>query len=736
MFKQLCIATILAICADLCTSTVEAKPATIQDLRLDRSDLVEKDHHHHSSSSRGPRGKRGKRGKRGSTGHEGSTGPSGSIGRQGPQGPQGIPGQQGPTGATGATGPQGPTGPVGPTGATGPHGHKGEKGDRGHSGHRGKRGPRGKDGKDGKDGLPGRDGKNASGFAPLSCDIFVDGSTALADHDQTGSIAAPFSSIQKAVDKARFVACTSCKNCKTVNILIAAGCYNLGDADEDAVISIVGPTKVNLIGLGPVAIGHFSDCACQPSSDQTPVSINWSPSVCDLTSGVRPTLTITTLNTMADSMTPYQSYSNKFRVSGSINISSNACGNDICEASTETSTSTSTTTNGVHYRHKSSDKVRVHQDGDMTRKHSSSDFAGNTFFDARHRSKDEVKFSSSTSVTRKHKSGNRYKNSSGSIWESGTSISVHESADHGTRERSSYKWHQTSSGRKSGTSSSSTTHYSVESRPRKGYHVSDLEKKPITQKSKKKSHHKKSYGRPSKVKGKKRVEKGILDFFAMGGEQKPVNEPQVMFDIPAGSCQAGECDLCCGSLIGSCLPAELHLNGEVFGDLNVSGVAMLYLYKSRIHGFLAAPNSDLVVAERTRFDNTATIHYYGYIFGNEFLGGVTVTDQGMWDYLGRPECTKDEGAGCNSLFLTGFIDNFFCGNFTGPPGAVFGYDPLTGCSFVSNGGNVVGGASAESLVSYCVDASACPPVVSSCTPGLPAGCAVTTECTGCPLCTP
>src|SRR5262249_45004224 len=118
-------------------------------------------------------------------------------------------------------------------------------------------------------------------------------------------------------------------------------------------------------------------------------------------------------------------------------------------------------------------------------------------------------------------------------------------------------------------------------------------------------------------------------------------------DCP-GACQVA--DLCCTQ---GCLPAELSFNGELFGDLAVTGEAMLYFNRARIHGFVAAPNSDIVVAERTRFDELVTINFYGTIITSEFLNGITLTGCALLD-----PC-------CISVFLQGFFTTFITGPVTG-----------------------------------------------------------------------
>ncbi len=703
----------------LCVSTVDAADANLLNFSLNRDDLVEKKAKCSSSSSssdeRGPRGHRGPRGKigcngpqglqgiqgpKGTTGTAGPAGATGAVGPQGPQGPQGVPGVAGATGAVGPTGPQGPQGIKGATGATG------AKGDKGCRGKRGKRGHSGHDGCDGKQGEPGPQGRDGIAIVnPLSCDVFVDSCTLLPEHEQTGSISAPFATIQRAIDKAKFANCTSCKNCKTVNILIAAGCYNLGS--EQSMINITGPTKVNLIGLGPVTLGETGGCACQPDGENSGVSIYWQPIVCDVNSGIRPTLTITTLNTIADSITPYQSYANKFRISGNVMVVSKACGNGDCSASTSSSHSSSTTENGVHYRYHESNGVRVHSDGDMTRWHSSTNRASNSDFSYVSSSTDETRHGRS-STNRKHSGNNILFTDSGSTWANNSSVRVHVGRDNGRMHRSENKLYRSSSGSERYDHNSTSTHFTRGDYPSDAYStghqvagkVKNGKKKAVVKG--KKANAKKAKVKfakvNGKVKGKKKVEKGVFDFLGLAAKKDVALQAE---DVEG--CGGGCCDLCYASLVvsdcGTCLPAELHLNAEVFGDLNVTNVAMLYIYKSRIHGYVNAQESDLVVAERTRFENAVNIHYYGFVSYSEILQGVTVSGTHLWD---GGECGEGEcgGANCNSLFLKGFFNTFFCGDFSGPEGSCFTYDPVTGCSFVKNNSQLLGDAELCPLVSY------------------------------------
>ena len=747
MLKRFCTLTFLAACMQLCTRTVDADNANqgnLFDFSLDRSDLIQKSkkqgHRGSISNDSSERGKRGCRGPRGPRGLQGLQGIQGIPGVQGMQGPQGDVGPQGPQGD------QGPQGPKGEHGEHGKHGEHGERGCRGEKGERGCRGKTGKDGRDGKDGCNGKDGLNGKDGVspivnPLCCDIFVDGCTQVPAHDQTGSIGSPFSTIQRAVDKAKFADCTSCKNCRTINILIAAGCYNLGDDDDQSTINISGATKVNLIGLGPVSLGDFSACACQPEGDDARVSIVWSPTVCDVTSGIRPTLTITTLNTIADSITPYQSYANKFRISGDVMVTANACGNDSCSASTHTSHSSSTTTNGVHYKHHSSGGVRLHSDGNMTRYHSSTNRASNSDFSQKNHSSDETKHRGSS--TKKHHSGSSlFFTDSGSTWASDSSVNVHLGKDSGTMHVSENSLYRNKSGSEKYGHKSDTTHFSRSNLP-SGMHgsssnrvagkVKNHQKYGTHKKAKDKKANvkaKKVKNVDAKVKGKKNVKKGFLDFLKgskmkEGVEISSAQQPQAQDPACTFNC----CDFCDASQVHpcttcDCLPGELHLNAEVFGNLSVTGVAMLYIYKSRIHGYVNAQMSDLVVAERTRFDKTVNINYYGFVSYCEILDGVSLSGTSLWDYANG---VAPGGPQCNSVYLVGFFNTFFCGDFCGPTGSEFIYDPVTGCSFVNNGGTLCPTATAAPLVTYCFTPCVVggpSGTVTSCTPG-------GTPCVGC-----
>lgn len=102
-----------------------------------------------------------------------------------------------------------------------------------------------------------------------------------------------------------------------------------------------------------------------------------------------------------------------------------------------------------------------------------------------------------------------------------------------------------------------------------------------------------------------------------------------------------------------CIPAELHLNAEVFGNVNVDGVAMLYFYKARIHGDVNAGDSDLVVSERTRFDGQVEINFYGTVMGSEFLNGIIFTGCQLYD-----PC-------CISIRLQGFFTTYISGVLSG-----------------------------------------------------------------------
>ena len=374
-----------------------------------------------ATGARGATGAAGATGAMGLAGAKGETGAKGATGANGVVGATGVPGA---AGLKGATGDRGATGPVGATGAIGALGVTGKSGIDGKAGATGEKG---RDGATGAIGLQGATGvtgpKGDSGvLAPLSSDLFVDGCTRGSQGEQDGSIGRPFKTIEQALSAAKALTTTS--EDKVVTILIASGSYS----GTDGTILITGNAKIALIALGPVYIGGID-----PSGANSPVGIKWVPTWANSQLGRRPTLTITSLNSFADAITPHQSYSNKIRITGGIEIST-ANANDVSDA------------------------------------------------------------------------------------------------------------------------------------------------------------------------------------------------------------------------------AELHLSAEVYGDLQVYGKVMLYVYKCRFHGMVWAEESDLVVAERTRFDQSIHIHFYGTVLQSEIMNGVEVTGCSLWDQ-----------ASC-SIALHGFFVTYFKGDFKGVSG--------------------------------------------------------------------
>jgi hypothetical protein len=177
--------------------------------------------------------------------------------------------------------------------------------------------------------------------------------------------------------------------------------------------------------------------------------------------------------------------------------------------------------------------------------------------------------------------------------------------------------------------------------------------------------------------------------------------------------QDGDCDFCtfdpaCGDSLPCCsdgmvgnfvccpgacdAPAELNISAEVDGGVFVNGIVMLYFYKARIHGSVEAPNSDIVIAERTRFDSEVFIHFYGTVIGCEIQEGVTVTSVQLWD------------PACLSITLQGFFLTNFQGFFVGPdvptgPCAPFMFDSVT-CNYFF-------GQDFDPLVNACPQALGC-----------------------------
>ena len=159
-------------------------------------------------------------------------------------------------------------------------------------------------------------------------------------------------------------------------------------------------------------------------------------------------------------------------------------------------------------------------------------------------------------------------------------------------------------------------------------------------------------------------------------------------------CACSVNDLCCLQ-DPTCLPCELQLNAEVFGDVVVEGVAMLYFYKSRIHGAVTATMSDLVVCERTRFDSTVMISYYGTIIGSEFLNGIFLSSTALYD-----PC-------CISIALQGFFTTYIQGTLgASTAGTVFVFDITTNSLFAGDCG---GGCENAVIEVLCNCVSACTP---------------------------
>ena len=137
-------------------------------------------------------------------------------------------------------------------------------------------------------------------------------------------------------------------------------------------------------------------------------------------------------------------------------------------------------------------------------------------------------------------------------------------------------------------------------------------------------------------------------------------------------------NICCPDPCVS--PAELNISAEVDGGVFVSGIVMLYFYKARIHGGVDAPNSDIVIAERTRFDDDIVIHFYGTILACEINGDVTVKGISLWD---ASTCTSITLQG---FFTTNFDGQFFATNVSGGPCTPFIYDAVTGNYYFINNG--------------------------------------------------
>jgi len=199
-----------------------------------------------------------------------------------------------------ATGPRGPRGPRGPQGIPGP------------------RGPTGPQGLQGAQGIPGKIGVNGphglfGSCNPLSFTSFVDFGTLVALTEQNGSIGRPYKTIQQAINAIPFPT-TSQEMYRHYTIFIASGAY-----DEDLTIQADG-RRISLVGLGPVTLGKMTGRGWQPGLFNQARNITWKQSgdASNFGTGISSTLTIETLMPLSDAMMQDESYSSKFRISGSI----------------------------------------------------------------------------------------------------------------------------------------------------------------------------------------------------------------------------------------------------------------------------------------------------------------------------------------------------------------------------------------------------------------------------------
>jgi hypothetical protein len=376
-----------------------------------------------------------------------------------------------------------------------------------------------------------------------------------------------------------------------------------------------------LIALGPVTIGCASGCACQQAACNRPVGIIWIPAGGTCQGGIRPTLTISSLNTLAESITPYQSYSNKFRITGNVTVvNKNCCNPDdpICAEEVITHCSDS------------------YSDSDGSSSHSSSYSETNRY---------------GAGVTDEHRKHHRHKKDSSASGSRSSSTQVHRvnEGDTDWKHKSKTKIRKKNGARYSASSSDRGHRGALEERV----------------------HHSSSWSKRSSSGSSTSSSSSYVAHRAI--ELQCPDECTMCQGVDDQCCciRCETVDLCC---TGGCLPAELHINGEVFGTVDVTGRAMLYFHKARVHGPVAAPESDLVVAERTRFDETVGVNFYGTVMGSEFANGITFYGNALLDGC------------CVSVRLQGFMDTFINGNITGLSGNTthFFYDGVTGYWVVVN----------------------------------------------------
>jgi hypothetical protein len=140
--------------------------------------------------------------------------------------------------------------------------------------------------------------------------LFVDGGTSVGVTEQEGSLLAPFSTIQAALDVIP-TATNAAESRRVFGVVITPGDY-----DEDLSLDIAGK-RVLLLSWGPWGLGTFDTADWAPSGTRRNITISGAAATID---GIRTAFGIATLPEIGQRYTTHQSYFTGARISGQILI--------------------------------------------------------------------------------------------------------------------------------------------------------------------------------------------------------------------------------------------------------------------------------------------------------------------------------------------------------------------------------------------------------------------------------
>ena len=159
----------------------------------------------------------------------------------------------------------------------------------------------------------GHDGRQGH-IHHLTSDIFVDGSTKTPFHKQNGSIAYPYSSIQRAIDTI-----PAAKNAKEMHrvyyVFVAAGTYK-----ENLKIN-ASNKRIGIIAMGGVALGKMTGLSWTPAAGDhlKNIDITFSATT-DFGTNIRDGVVISAINSASTPAVTFDRYTDKMHISGHVNI--------------------------------------------------------------------------------------------------------------------------------------------------------------------------------------------------------------------------------------------------------------------------------------------------------------------------------------------------------------------------------------------------------------------------------